>query len=155
MPASSAQTQGLTVGGRHFTSTELANLIVLSGFISTASRYCVLRTPNSTSGYQVPNGKTLYMYVVACQTSTNAIGTGQPGYGDNDVGQDTATTPTNLVSLCGFTTSVNFSVGHVNTSILAQNPGYTYMDFQVPQNKFPVMKAGQNNSSFTVYGLLV
>lgn len=89
----------LTVAGCVF--TDLANIIVLAGILTTTANIGTLRKSNGTaaaaSGYQVTTGKTYLVRATKIfNTAAEAAGSGiEIAYGDNDCGMDGTTPITN------------------------------------------------------------
>ena len=102
--------------------------------------YATLRQQNSSSGYKVPFGMTLVIKYflmnvnrrrnpISIPTNHTIMGASF-GYGDNDVGFASGTTPTNATYIGNF----------VNDWIVADGLGLyaeALVDFQVPSQKYP------------------
>ena len=94
-PANPATIPALAVGGRIM--TDLTNLICLIGGVVSSGRYCTMRKPENTTGYQVPSGKVFRVLAIQVHCITTAANSYcSPGYGDNDVDIDAAAAPTNF-----------------------------------------------------------
>lgn len=129
----------LTIGGRVF--TDLTNLIELVG-IAGNTNGTTLRKPNATSGYTVTAGKTLTIYAVRVVVSSASAGVEIGlGYADNDVGQNTATSFTNPVSLGGVGNLMTLST----VGIFELAPF-----FQAPSTKFPYVQGLSGSGRFLV-----
>lgn len=90
----------LTIGGRVF--TDLDNLKFLKGYADSNS-YSVLNEAKDASGaYQVPTGKKFVALAVICFSKVATYGTFGIGYGDTDIGEDSASQPTNPVLAGGY-----------------------------------------------------
>lgn len=76
---------------------DLENLIMLVAVTTAASKFTTFRNGFGTAGYVVPAGKTFR--ALACRVKVSSTqGTGNHaavfGYGDTDIGQDSAAAPT-------------------------------------------------------------
>jgi len=140
----------LTVGGRTF--TDLTNLIILYGLVSTAGRHTTLRLPNASSGYQVTSGKTFKIEAIFASTSSASAGPVMPFYGDTDVGLDSASAPTNPVYIGGNNNPQAIALaGNTSGNLVLSNP-IPGMNFSVPAGKYPCVYAGATSSLVAVYG---
>lgn len=140
----------IAVYGRVF--TDLTNLLALHGYVATSTRvYATLRKSSSTSGYQVTTGKTLTLSAgnLMCAIVSSTFGV-SPAYGDNDVGLDSSSTPTNVVNFIGSSTAIAMSI---NTGAAATPSGApvnsTAWLFQVPALKYPAMLASASGTAVT------
>ncbi len=112
----------LTVGGRVF--TDLVNIIVLGGYITTNTNSC-LRKSNGAAGYAVTSGKTLTISAVRAQSGVTLSATeGVSGFSlaqaDVDVGLDSASALTNPVydrGTASFRTAYLFSAAGQNNVV--------------------------------------
>lgn len=136
----------LQVGGYCFSQTEVTNLKILYGRVTTSGRATTLRLANGTAGYQVPGGNTLRVKVVQtiCDVTTCQVGL---GYGDTDVGVNSASAPTTPIYVGGDSTPINVS---------ATNMQYQggYMDFGGVADKYMFMVATGSSVSVIVYAVL-
>lgn len=84
------------ISGRVF--TDLSNLIVTYGSTDAANNRTTLRKQNGTSGYQIPVGKTYFIWAIQAYVRTAGAGDFIGlAYADNDVGVTTNTAFTNAV----------------------------------------------------------
>lgn len=125
--------------GSHGSDT-LTGLMSFWGF-GAAGHIATIRQANgATTGYQVTAGKTLYITRVVLSSTSNAIQV-SIGYGDTDIGMDSAADPTNYVKVLG-----NNHIGATTanqsplTGVLSTSP-YPMVDVPViitiPASKFP------------------
>lgn len=81
--------------------TDLTTLIVLHGAANTNAHWTTLRKSNASAGYQITSGKTYTVNAVSMVTGAVGSSTTYFGYGDNDVGLNNASAPTNFVYIAG------------------------------------------------------
>lgn len=151
----SASVGSVTIGGRTFTQQERKNFIFLVGYVGTATRCATLRKPNSTAGYQVTSGKTFVWDAIIVNCVTNTITGALPGYGDTDVGMDSAALPTNFVGQAGLSTTGHMAV--INSSTAAGNAQFgdqaqSIVGFTTPAGKYPAAVSVGANTTITVIG---
>lgn len=126
----------VTIGPRTF--TDLTNLIPVYGFTEGTNTNSTFRKANTASSY-APSAVT---YVIKAVQIMNMDGSQNTfislGYCDNDLGQDSATAPTNPVYwFTNSTTVCNIGPTTTNTpSLVNQIP----INFTVPAGKFPFYK---------------
>jgi len=147
--------KSLTVAGRTFVGSELDDLKVL---VCQTANHGTFREMGDTSGYQVPTGKKLQVWAVVgvprTGSDTNASCMVKMGYGDNDVGQGSASAPTNVVYAfggdtdgCLQSTANNNSIGGASNWGLTTNHGWgASILFEVPANKYPSLQTDVNGS---------
>lgn len=137
----------LAVGGRVF--TDLDNLKMLVGNIDRTSGFATLRDVNASSGYQVPAATTFRVAAVEIIYS-GFISAVEIGYGDTDVGMQSASAPTNVVYPGG--SQSNFSIVGPGTNSSYQ----TSMQIDIPTGKYPCVgslgAAGSAQAAVKVYG---
>lgn len=137
----------LTVGGRVF--TDLTNLITLLGYVGT-NQYTTFRQVNSSSGYQVPGGKSfrcaaIRANVFAAAAATYVYG---PGYGDNDVGLASVAAPTGIVVPGGGSPQTDRLFDCSQLGIQESS-----VDFLIPTTKYPfAVSNGVVIVTFTLFG---
>lgn len=132
----------LTIAGRVF--TDLTTLIITGGVVVTPGNRTSLRLPNGSAGYPVTALKTLNIVAIEVQNSSaagNADAVTQFGYGDNDVGVDSATAITNPVYYGGSATN------SIMAPAAAQSTQQFILNFNVPAGKYVFF---QNNASANV-----
>lgn len=143
----------LMVGGRVF--TDLANLIILYGYVSGATTTnCSLRKQGGSAGYTVTAGKTYTILAVRAYgsyTATVAGSFGYLGYSDNDVGVNSSTAYTNAKN-----PGNNGLLGQVGNAALGSNGLWEWLcDFQVPATKIPSFTGNGGaaiNTNVVVFG---
>lgn len=137
----------LTVGGRVF--TDLDNLKMLVGNIDRGNGVATLRDVNSSSGYQVPGGKTFKVAAVRIVYSGYISGI-EIGYGDNDVGMGSVSQPTNVVFPGG--SQNNFAIVGKDTNSQYEAP----FQIDIPTGKYPcfgsLATGSSAQASVIVYG---
>lgn len=141
----------ITVGGRVF--TDLTNLIILIGVLENAGDFTTLRKMNATSGYQVPGGKTFTAMAIKIAGAPQNIGCNHSVlYGDNDVGENSASAPATPVYAGGFT-APSATVQSVKDSGGALLFPEAAINFQVPTGKFMAHTADASVRSIVyIYG---
>jgi hypothetical protein len=118
--------------------------ILLGAMVNTASRYSTLSQINAAGGYQVTAGKTL-----KCRSLMVGINSGGSttsaafSYGDNEVGIDNASAPTNVVYRNGGVSSYMFSSSGLNSNTYYLGDALTF-----PATKYPTVRM---NAAGTVY----
>lgn len=138
--------QTLTVNGYTFSSAQMAKLKILSGQTATSGRATTLRLPNGTAGYQ-NGGTNLIVWATKVYTTSAQGNTCQLGYGDTDVGINSASAPTNPVYLNADSTNI---VGMTyNTPVNG-----VVTNFNIVANKYGVQYAVGNAVSCTFYAIL-
>lgn len=147
--------KSLYIGGRLFDASEVQRFesgttgVILYGQVGTDTRVSTLRRANVASGFQVPSTKTLTVKALLYSSGASARLT--VGYGDTDVGNNSASAPTNPVTIGGSTT-VSAPWAYVSTNTANNPPAGIFIDFQVPQNKYPYVYAeGATFTSAIVY----
>lgn len=150
----------LTVGGRTFTESEITAFesgttgVILYGTLTGSNKYATFRKQDSSSGFQVPAGKTLTIVAIRiwCETASVVFGT-QVLYGDNDVGINTATQPTTPVYIGGgsSTNTAFIPAGQTPNNSFAE----TSLNFSVPQNKYPAVFTNQAAVAAQVFCTIV
>lgn len=150
MPMYPYQSQ-LTLGGYTFSPEQLSGLIILHAQVNTAGRVSTLRKANATSGYQVTSGKTLHIKAVKIMNvSTTALSVGHLGYGDTDVGFNSASPPTTPVWMAG-ESSVPMLGGTYAASDATANAHF--VSFDVPATKYAfIFLTGPSGNSAIMYG---
>ncbi len=140
----------ITIGGRVF--TDLDNLLILSAVV-IANTYATAKPNTFTStGYSVPTLTTFdtkAFEVISWDGASN--GAAIPGYGDNDVGENSGSEPTNPVYVNSSTAPLAASNG---PSVDFNQAGYAVdWKFKVA-NKFIFIKEqnGGFASTFNFYG---
>lgn len=148
--------RSLTVAGQVF--TDLDNLIVLKGGITSTNKRSTPRRGFSTSGYQVPVGKTLR--VLALELVVTVVGSGeylQIGYCDNDLGLAGTTAATNQKTLgTGAAVAGGKGDGILQCTTLGLFSANVLMD--VPTGKYLFLEnyqTGSYTAHVTLYGYLV
>lgn len=135
----------LTVGGRVF--VDLVNLLILGASCDSSNivQYGTFRKPNSSSGY-TPSGITTFVFS-AVHFQSGVSGTTNfvtVGYGDNDVGSNSATAPTTATVIFGAGSLALVNAGTVKEVAIS---------FTVPNTKYPYMTKTSINSGDEVYAL--
>lgn len=122
----------LVLNGRTF--TDMSNLIALCAYSVGGPHFATLRKQSGTAGYQVTAGKTMKIFAAKIfgQNATTSDPACTPAYGDNDVGQDTGSTPTNVV----------YFGGDSSMAIGAQTSKYedVAIDFNIPATKYAAQR---------------
>src|SRR4051812_23530862 len=99
--------------GSHGSDT-LTGLMSFHGFMA-ANHISNIKSCGATASYQVTSGKTLYITRIIFGNTNAAGGTEiSIGYGDTDIGQDSAADPTNYVKVIGNT--------HIGATTVGQTP---------------------------------
>lgn len=139
----------ISVGGRVF--TDVTTIIILNAYITTNGRFTTFRKNNTSAGYQVTAAKTLSINAVKVNSDA-AAGTSLGctlGYGDTDVGLNSAAAPTTPI----------YQFGAVGSPVLSGLQGSNTTNtmesatlFTIPATKFPVGVADGTNIAVTVYG---
>lgn len=143
--------KALTIGGRSFDSTEMSNLIVLSGAV-TSTNGSTLRKGNGTSGYQVPGGKTFRVVAIETFNMNSSTADNSPGrllYSDNDNGMNStaAASFSNPVYLGG-----DSGVGGGTGVGTAYGIEQEVVQFDIPTGKYPGLKSNGGNTRIRLYG---
>lgn len=118
---------------------DLQNLIVLVGVTTAASKVTTLRRQFATAGYQVTAGKTLYLLAAKLYNANTGGAQNHQmfiGYGDTDVGLDSAADPTTPL----YPASTNFAP---LSGLIPANPSghlEAALGFQIPAAKYVFMK---------------
>jgi hypothetical protein len=124
----------ITIGGRVF--TDLNNLIILQGQPG-ANGHATLRTCNGLAGYTPSGSKAFRALAVRAVSSTpGPVGT-HLGYGNTDVGANSASDPAGVVWLGGTATTAGFLGSEQFGASGSTNE--TPVDFTVPNGKYPCM----------------
>ena len=134
----------LQVGGRLF--TDLTNMIVLN-CAANSTKTSTARLPGGTSGYAVPAGKTLR--ILAMQLSGSIDYGCSVGYGDTDVGINSASVPTNYLNWVGHTSAPNAS----DKPFTPANGGVS-CNWTVPTGKYPCSDSSTGAVGVVMYGYL-
>lgn len=135
------QADSLTIGGRVF--TDLDNLVILHG-LTTANGFATCRRGADSAGYQIPTGKKLKIFAATFNSRTAASASPAFGYGNTDVGSNSAAAPTTPVYNAG-------DFGQVAAAAAGNVVSYNYF-FEVPAGKY-VFFAGAQLST-TLFGYL-
>lgn len=138
----------ITVGGRVFTDLTTLKILVAT---TAANTNATFRTMNGTSGY-TPSGATTFV-VHAMKAIGTAAGTtwGSLGYGDNDVGINSGTTPTNAVYVGGSSTVTTHATSTIAAGSQVPSEMAHPMQFTIPNGKYPAMIGGANQTVY-LYG---
>lgn len=137
------------VGGVTF--VDLNNMITLGAFSSSSGNYATFRQPNGTAGYAVTSAKTLKLYAMRLQSAATASQQSQLAYGDNDVGFNTSTVPTNPVYWIG-SNSVDILETQTNSNQWSRD-GELSIRFDIVATKYPFHKGnGTHLQVCTVFG---
>jgi hypothetical protein len=152
--ATVAKVDSFSVGGWVLTGEKLNRLKILH--VQT-QLFGTFRVNGATSGYVVPASTEFVIIAAAIVTRTGAIGSGcmKLGYGDNDVGQNSASAPTTpILAIGGNVGDGCFSSGgahsefrHSNFPIVAIGGQASSFYFVVPAGKFPYMNTDQNSTA--------
>ncbi len=136
----------LTVGGRVF--TDLANLITLYAFTTTALEYSCARKPTAAAGYTPSGAKKFVLHAAVNVTKATVADTSTVGYADNDLGVSSLAAPTNLVSLAG-SGSIQ-PIGGVSQS--GEQRQFGGLAFEVPNTKFLYVVGSAGPCQWVLYG---
>lgn len=139
----------INVGGRIF--TDLTTALIMAVTQVGANTFGTFRKTQGTAGYQVTTGKTLTIHAV--QLICNAGGnytTGGLGYGDTDIGLNSAAAPTNPIYIGGSTGIQPFAASALASGGY-QNVGQYPCNFTVPALKYPLWNGPQSQAMIFGY----
>lgn len=141
----------LTVCGASFPNyMQDSTLIILVGYTNAQhwTSFKLLANAPGGADYQVPAGKTLYIWAVD-QNSTAANQIFSFGWGTSGVGYDSSSAPAGQVYPFGTLAGGNLFFQNVGD-------GRSCSTFiaQVPQNMYPFINDGASNSQIRLYGYL-
>lgn len=148
----------LELGGRIFVGSDLTNLKVLYGEVTTSVKYATMREMGASAGFQIDGSKTFTCWAFGFSESDNVSNAGiNLGYGDDDQGFDSGTEPTNA-----------FYPGNGSSSLFALRTRQTIgddalygirivpMKFEMPANKYPFAKntaGASKHIAFFMWGI--
>lgn len=126
------------LSGRCFTKAEFDALIILYCPVSANNRTTTCRLAGASAGYQATGGGIKIVGMVSVGgvgTTTNAIGSAEPIYGDTDVGYNSVSDPTTPIRIGSFSTALGISMVGLFSALSLSPP----INFTVPVNKYPAV----------------
>lgn len=141
--------KAFNLGSYNWFGSELSNVVILVGRVTTSGRCTTLRAVNGSggTGYVVPAGKTLTIYQIAviCDVRTAQAAV---LYADTDVGVNSAAAGTNPVYAGADSTPINIASAQDGPQ------GNPLIKFQVPTGKYPAVVCTGTSVSVVAFGLL-
>ena len=129
------------IGGADYGSIVAdTNAVLLIADSINSGNFSTLRVADgSGSGYQVPTGKTLHLYVYLHRSLSPNRGVTYLGWGDNDVGFNNVSIPTNSVNaISGGALNTGSAVFDITFSALDQLFEVP-LNTQIPAGKYPAI----------------
>lgn len=131
-----ARVQSLQVAGLIITNFVNFKVVGISSTSAGGTRYATARALGGTAGYQVPGGD--QFRIVAARITGDSNPDWGIGYGDTDVGFNSASAPTTPVYIFGTSDAVFYSTTAGGPSEVAfAEPEDTTGGFIVPASKYP------------------
>jgi hypothetical protein len=136
--------------------SDLSKLLTLGGgnnggtsdFVSLAS----YMSPTTTAQYQIPNGKTFYVFTIQANAATGNVQF-QFGYGTASLGANTSATPPTGVVYYGASSSVG-ATGFKGSSATSGYQSWNVM-MSFPQNVYPWFRANGSVNYINLIGYLI
>lgn len=127
--------------------TDVPGLIVLGGYVDT-NQYATGRKFDTNAGYQITAGKTYRALALKMETEIQTLVTCTVGYGDNDVGQDSGTNPTNAKNAIG----AGMGIIQVLGATVRERALERSFKFDMLAAKYPFFNTNSTNMSLNLYG---
>lgn len=137
----------LTIGGTSFPNYNSDTTFVVLVANTFTHQWSSFRQPGVNSDYQVPSGKTLYVWAVDENVATSANNIYAVGWGTAGIGFDSAAGPSGQVYPYG-----DLAHGNVYFQNTGDGRASTTFIMQVPQNMYPFINNGSLSMVFRIYG---
>lgn len=139
-------------GGRTFNQAEVDAFVILYGYCNTNGNWSVMQIQSGTTGYQVSGTYTLQC--IKSNPVTSNIMSPIPLYGDTDIGPNAGAAGTNPVyigDLGGASAGLGSVMKSTTTTVSRTEE---YVDFQIPNGKYPAVLCKEGPGSVVFYGHL-